>query len=103
MFDASSKIPVGVFASSYDDFGNFDECYDYSSNSGDLFYGKYCLGEMYIKVGKAENKRLEIVSSYFNYSVEMNTNYFSSIKNILKKHEDLVFSLSAYYFRRRLH
>ncbi|RZC36860.1 nose resistant to fluoxetine protein 6-like [Asbolus verrucosus] len=43
MFDASTKIPNGVLAGNFFDFGNFDECYNIKS--GDI-YGKYCLGTL---------------------------------------------------------
>lgn len=41
VYDASSKLPIGVFDSNFHDIGNFDQCYAYNNPP---LRGKYCLG-----------------------------------------------------------
>lgn len=45
VFDASTKIPTGVWAGNFFDLGNFDECYGLENETPNgTVYGKYCLG-----------------------------------------------------------
>nr|XP_023022066.1 nose resistant to fluoxetine protein 6-like isoform X1 [Leptinotarsa decemlineata] len=63
LYDASAKLPSGIYQGDYFDLGNFDECYNYVKNTseGTPVFGKYCLGQMNTEMihidvsGKIEN------------------------------------------------
>nr|XP_023028674.1 uncharacterized protein LOC111516794 [Leptinotarsa decemlineata] len=62
LYDASAKLPSGIYQGNYFDLGNFDECYNYVNTSEESpVFGKYCLGQMNTEMihtdvsGKIEN------------------------------------------------
>lgn len=69
MFDASTKVPSGVFNFVAFDLGNFDECYNLEEVINDeTVYGKYCLGTIPIPkdmMMKVRHKLHELVSSTY--------------------------------------
>ncbi|KAK2581820.1 hypothetical protein KPH14_002289 [Odynerus spinipes] len=66
-YDASGKFPEGVLAGSVYHLGNFDECLDIGQNEETPanIRGRYCLGEVTVKVPEAYLKRHDSVWQSF--------------------------------------
>lgn len=55
VYDASAKLPSGILNGNINQFGDFDQCLDVTSNQKD-FQGQYCLA--YIQIFTPKNDKV---------------------------------------------